>query len=564
MSYIEKSSNDMLASFPAPVQGITGEPSLRELIRLIKHLMECSQKVETDISPLNYLFLVLESELYATHTAEMYPSVPNHPGRTPAYTATSTPGERANVKQEWEYALMRHNNCLNMNAALKSRFLSLIDANIVDTYKSAAGILAPNCAYIELLAWFTSRYATSNEADRSQNKVQMETPWNPGDGFEALITKINEGMIFADIAGYPIEASEVVDVAIRVAMRSGIFAMTYKAWHQRQNNAKTWVDFQNFWGEQFRLERDVARAAGSFGFGGNATGNEGAEPSIDDSINKFAAAHSATQSTINGLTASNHQLAAANHHLQQQLANASMQQQQMQYQRQQQPYQAPNPPAQMQQQNSGRRGKGKNGNNAGWNPTGNNGGNQQPQQQQRQGTNYTVLATGQAISSKLVKSWNADNDNYCWTHGGICSVNHNSKTCTTRHQSGMHQEGATRQNMMGGNPAGLEKMKPSLTNKPRAQPQQANVAWNPHQQPQQQVQQQQQQMWNQQATMPFQQQTAMMAMPTYAMPQQQQQQQQYQQQMVMQPGQQQQQQQAFNAMQGQYGNGQQFGNQRMM
>ena len=71
MSYIEKSSNDMLASFPAPVQGITGEPSLRELIRLIKHLMECSQKVETDISPLNYLFLVLESELYATHTAEM-------------------------------------------------------------------------------------------------------------------------------------------------------------------------------------------------------------------------------------------------------------------------------------------------------------------------------------------------------------------------------------------------------------------------------------------------------------------------------------------------------------
>ena len=202
MSYIKKSTNDMLTTFSAPVQGITGEPSLLELIRLIKHLMECSQKVKTDISPLNYLFLVLESGLYATHTADIYPTVPEHPGRTPGYVDPSMAGERANLKQEWEYALMWHNNCLNMNAALKSRLLSLIDANIVDTYKSAAGILAPNCAYIELLAWFATRYAISNEADCSQNKVQMESPWNPGNGFETLITQINKGIIFADIAGY--------------------------------------------------------------------------------------------------------------------------------------------------------------------------------------------------------------------------------------------------------------------------------------------------------------------------------------------------------------------------
>ena len=74
------------------------------------------------------------------------------------YVDPSTAGERANIKQEWEYTLMRHNNCLNMNGALKSHFLSLIGANIVDTYKNAAGILSPNCAYIQLLNWFTTRY----------------------------------------------------------------------------------------------------------------------------------------------------------------------------------------------------------------------------------------------------------------------------------------------------------------------------------------------------------------------------------------------------------------------
>jgi len=102
MSYIEKCMNDMLATFPVPVLGITGEPTLRELIRIIKHLMECSQKVETDISPLNYIFLVLESDLYATHAVDLYPSVPTHPGYTAVYVDPSTARERVNIKQEWE------------------------------------------------------------------------------------------------------------------------------------------------------------------------------------------------------------------------------------------------------------------------------------------------------------------------------------------------------------------------------------------------------------------------------------------------------------------------------
>ena len=167
MSYIEKSTNDMLATFPVPVLEITGEPNLRKLICFINHLMECSQKVEPNTSPLNYLFIVLESDLYVTHTADPYPEVPAHSGHTHVYGNTSTAGERANIKQEWEYALMQHNNCLNMNMALKSCFLSLININITDIYKNAAGILNPNCAYIQLLDWFTTRYASSNEADCS-------------------------------------------------------------------------------------------------------------------------------------------------------------------------------------------------------------------------------------------------------------------------------------------------------------------------------------------------------------------------------------------------------------
>ena len=121
-------------------------------------------------------------------------------------------------------------------------------------------------------------------------------------------------------------------------MQSGIFATTHKAWHQHPINQKTWIDFQSFWGKKFHLKRDVAQAAGTFGFSNNTTGtSELNTASFDESIDKFAAAHNATQLTINGPAATYQQLAAMNHQLQQQLANQRIAQQQMMIQIQGQP-----------------------------------------------------------------------------------------------------------------------------------------------------------------------------------------------------------------------------------
>ena len=70
MTYTEKSTNDLLKKFTAPVSKVQGEPTLFKFICAIKHLMECAQEVKTDISWLNYLLLVLDPQLYTTHTSE--------------------------------------------------------------------------------------------------------------------------------------------------------------------------------------------------------------------------------------------------------------------------------------------------------------------------------------------------------------------------------------------------------------------------------------------------------------------------------------------------------------
>ena len=238
--------------------------------------------------------------------------------------------------------------------------------------------------------------------------------------------------------GTPMTASTV-----SVAMRCGLFATTFEAWHGRMTDDKTWIDFQDFWGQQFLLKKNTASAAGNFGYGMSATGtnNAATEAEFDKSINKFAAAHSATQSTISGLTSTNQQLATQNQQLQQQLAQQQMMCQAMNQQPApmwQMPFQQQRQQQQQWNNNGGRGGyrgkknKKKNGgwnnnNNAGgWNP-GNNAGGWNPgsnaggwQQQQQQWPRHTQ--TGQPIDPKKIKRWN--NDNYCWTHGGVLADDH--------------------------------------------------------------------------------------------------------------------------------------------
>ena len=125
-SHVVTTKAEMLSSFPPPVAAMTSETTLRKLLRVLIHMMACAQGIKTDISPLNYLFLVLSLELYANQTQEQYPQTPLSPGVTPNYAGANDAATRAQIKASFDYDTMRHENCAHMNAVLVDRFLSLI------------------------------------------------------------------------------------------------------------------------------------------------------------------------------------------------------------------------------------------------------------------------------------------------------------------------------------------------------------------------------------------------------------------------------------------------------
>ena len=126
---------------------MTGEPTLRELIRVLMHLMQCSLSLFTDLSQHNYLFLVLKPDIYKNETGQDPPAIPGNPGhRTDYRGVTNTAAARAERKDEYEYQKIRHENCRHMNEALVERFLSLLLGSIRTMYLAAQFVKTPNAA----------------------------------------------------------------------------------------------------------------------------------------------------------------------------------------------------------------------------------------------------------------------------------------------------------------------------------------------------------------------------------------------------------------------------------
>ena len=86
--YQATSKESMVAGFPATIQGIIGEPTQRELLRVFIHIITCSQSHVTNYCDLNWIFLVVPHNMWLYYTSDvpnLYPAPPAYPGDAPLY-----------------------------------------------------------------------------------------------------------------------------------------------------------------------------------------------------------------------------------------------------------------------------------------------------------------------------------------------------------------------------------------------------------------------------------------------------------------------------------------------
>ena len=106
-AYKPTSKAEMLAAFPPSVPAIVGQPSLKEMIRLLMHLITCSQLHHVEYgNGLNLLHICLPAHLYENFVADPanqpYPNFANNPGDLPAHNTNGNAMVWSNKKLEWE------------------------------------------------------------------------------------------------------------------------------------------------------------------------------------------------------------------------------------------------------------------------------------------------------------------------------------------------------------------------------------------------------------------------------------------------------------------------------
>ena len=93
---------EMYAAFPEPVSPIPGKPDVRELIRILQHLMFCAQSCNTTLSLQKTLFLTFPENIWIANTREKYPVLLNPLPPIVNYEVSVDASDRSTTKSEWE------------------------------------------------------------------------------------------------------------------------------------------------------------------------------------------------------------------------------------------------------------------------------------------------------------------------------------------------------------------------------------------------------------------------------------------------------------------------------
>jgi hypothetical protein len=257
-SYAEIPAATMQAAFPAPPEATLGTPTLFVLNDLLQYMCKCVQMHKSTISKkMNLLYVTVNPDLYKhyacneAYPVDCYPFPANVPDM-PDYAGTIDLNDHATRKCTHGMALKKRNDIINMNVALINAFLDLIPVAFKQAYEQKR-MEDPNAISRKMFDWFVFKYGRTLAEDRKANRTVVASEWHPSMGFELLAAPL---FCRANLAKYPINDDDIVDIDIRVLHRTGLFSEEYKTWILRSKDAmktNNFTAFRAFWADAVNI-----------------------------------------------------------------------------------------------------------------------------------------------------------------------------------------------------------------------------------------------------------------------------------------------------------------------
>jgi hypothetical protein len=144
--------------------------------------------------------------------------------------------------------------------------------------------------------WFVFKYGRTLAEDCKANCTVMASEWHPSMGFELLAARLFRGATFANLAKYPINDDDIVDIGICILHQTGLFSEEYKTWILRGNNTtktNNFTAFPTFWADAVNIASFTATPASSHSYGMAAAKDDSS--ALTDTVSNFGAVYAATQ-----------------------------------------------------------------------------------------------------------------------------------------------------------------------------------------------------------------------------------------------------------------------------
>ena len=178
----------MLECFPVALPKINGEPTTRELIRVLQHnLILCSQTHEVGYCKNNLLFLVIEQN--NGQDSQKKPDPINQWNRRRTDRHSQPVWTRGQQRKSRIHRNMRKkaSNCNEMNKVLDEHYQVEFTREFIKN---------PSVTFKQVFLYYTEQYGSTDGDDWLENEQRMKAEWHPSQGFHTLVNQLEEGLLY--------------------------------------------------------------------------------------------------------------------------------------------------------------------------------------------------------------------------------------------------------------------------------------------------------------------------------------------------------------------------------
>jgi hypothetical protein len=304
---------DIIGSFPNPtIEAISGLPTYDSINAIHLKLNQNAASVDSNLGDgLNGL-LPLTVSMAVYNTISNTPFVaPNNPGPHPIVVAGSTAAQlvEANRIHKEDTRIWREFQATDKS--LKQLLLGAVSDIYTSPLKNRVTGYA-NITTRQLIIHLYDKYGNITAGALDENEQQMKAPIDPNQPIENLFTQMEKAVDFADAAGTPFSANQIVTTAYNLVFKTGLYNETCRDWRRRAAVDKTWTNFQSDFSaaaQDLRESQATSQTAGYHSANAAVEEQNLWRQETVDALANLATATASDRSTLAGLTTA---LAAAN------------------------------------------------------------------------------------------------------------------------------------------------------------------------------------------------------------------------------------------------------------